>query len=266
MSSVVAGGPGLVAVGSDFNIDGDSDAAVWTSPDGFNWSRVPHDEAVFGGAGEQGMSSVVAGGPGLVAVGSDGIGVWVLTSSDQDFDPVDADAAVWTSSDGITWSRVPHDEAVFGGEGGHVMLSVTSRGPGLVAVGAASSVDTGDKPSNADAAVWVSVDGFTWSRVPHDPEVFAVSDRDWMASVIAGGPGLVAVGSTGDVQTTHNAAVWTSADGITWTLLTQSQDSCHDEMWSVADGTFGLVAVGQSGCGPATGGIWHAAVSSQGRP
>jgi len=43
---------------------------------------VPHDEAVFGGAGDQWMRSVVMGGPGLVAVGFDSSGG-------------DWDAAVW---------------------------------------------------------------------------------------------------------------------------------------------------------------------------
>ncbi len=117
MSSVTVGGPGLVAVGSAAN-----DGAVWTSPDGIIWSRVPHDEAVFGGGGVQGMSSVTAGGPGLVAVGWDGLGG-------------DDNAAVWTSPDGIIWSRVPHDEAAFGEAEGAGMLSVTFGGPGLVAVG-----------------------------------------------------------------------------------------------------------------------------------
>ncbi len=90
---------------------------VSTIPDPISssgWSRVPHDETVFGGLEEQiNMWSVTVGGPGLVAVGSDG-----------------PDAAVWTSPDGITWSQVPHDAAVFGGE----MNSVTVGGPGLVAV------------------------------------------------------------------------------------------------------------------------------------
>ncbi len=56
-----------------------------------------------------------------------------------------ATAAVSSS----TWSRVPHDEAVFGGEGSQLMLSVTVGGPGLVAVGGAGSGD------DLDAAVWV---------------------------------------------------------------------------------------------------------------
>ncbi len=52
MWSATAGGPGLVAVGSDAG-GGDVDAAVWTSPDGITWSRVPLDEAVFGGTADQ---------------------------------------------------------------------------------------------------------------------------------------------------------------------------------------------------------------------
>jgi hypothetical protein len=110
---------------------------VWTSPDGITWSRVHDDEAVFGGERDQVMVSVTVGGPGLVAVGSDGSGG-------------DEDAAVWTSPDGFTWSRVPHDEAVFGGEGDQVILSVTIGGPGLAAVG--REVSGGD----SDAAVWVA--------------------------------------------------------------------------------------------------------------
>ena len=61
---------------------------MWTSADGITWSRVPHDESVFGGALTQEMNSVTAGGPGLVAVGIDGLGndgdeaVWVLARED----------------------------------------------------------------------------------------------------------------------------------------------------------------------------------------
>ena len=44
---------------------GDEHAAVWTSVDGITWSRVPHDEGVFGGddgEDDQRMNSVIAGG------------------------------------------------------------------------------------------------------------------------------------------------------------------------------------------------------------
>jgi len=143
----------------------------WSSS--LTWSRVPHDAAVFGGNGGQGLVSVTVGGPGLVAVGWD-----------------EGDAMVLTSVDGVTWSRVPHDEEVFGGaEDGHYtsMDSVTAGGPGLVAVGW----------DPMGAAAWTSVDGITWSRVPHDAAVFGAQPKPLleMRSIIAGGPGLVAVGA-----------------------------------------------------------------------
>ena len=230
MFSVTAGGPGLVAVGSDETI-GDEVAAVWTSVDGITWSRVPHDEAIFGGEGHQAMFSVTAGGPGLVAVGSD------ETIGDEV-------AAVWTSVDGITWSRVPHDEAIFGGEGHQAMFSVTAGGPGLVAVGW--------DLSGGVAAVWTSVDGITWSRVPHDEAIFGGRGSRWMDGVTVGGPGLVAVGvdqRADDISYPGaDAAVWTSADGITWSRVPHDEaifgGAGNQRMFSVTVGGPGLVAVG----------------------
>ena len=73
------------------------------------------------------MSSVTVGGPGLVAVGQEGVNSQGYTGAGS--------AMVWTSVDGMSWSRVPHDEAVFGGEGAQFMHSVSAGGPGLVAVG-----------------------------------------------------------------------------------------------------------------------------------
>jgi hypothetical protein len=155
---------------------------VWTSVDGITWSRVPHDEAVFGGVDEQSMFSVTVGGPGLVAVGWDG--------SDEDFD-----AAVWTSVDGITWSRVPHNEAVFGGASTQKIQAVTVTGSGLVAVGRDGPGSDSNPPAPPNhAAVWTSVDGIIWSRVPHDEAVFGGGAGYSMGSVTVGGPGLVATG------------------------------------------------------------------------
>jgi hypothetical protein len=200
MFGVTAGGPGLVAVGRDGPVaDGEGDAAVWTSLDGFTWSRVPHDEDVFGGQGEQRIVSVTAGGSGLVAVGFD-----------RPAEQGEGNAVVWTSPDGFTWSRVPHDEDVFAtsGEqypaGAHEerMLSVTAGGPGLVAAGFDSVDDCG-----WDSAVWTSPDGLTWSRVPDERACFTthygVYDR--MLSVTVGPAGLAAVG---EEHHPGAAAVW----------------------------------------------------------
>jgi hypothetical protein len=240
MVAVSAFGSGLVAVGSDES-GGDADAAVWTSPDGFNWGRVPHDEAVFGGDNDQGMFSVSTFGSGLVAVGYDGSGN-------------DRDAAVWTSPDGFNWSRVPHDEAVFGGDHWQGMISVVAVGAGLVAVGYDES------GGDSDAAAWTSPDGFNWSRVPHDEAVFGGDNNQAMYWAVASDSRLVAVGrdrSGGDAD----AAVWTSLDGVTWARAPHDEavfgGSGDQGMWWVVAVGAGLVAVGydESG-GDSDAAVW----------
>jgi hypothetical protein len=204
---------------------------------------VAHDEAVFGAAQGLGntatMNSVTVGGPGLVAVGSDGL-----------------HAAVWTSADGITWSRVARDDGAFGGldycQAGPTISSVTAGGPGLVAVG--SDVD---EYCGAFAAVWTSVDGITWSRVQEDGRVFG---SQTINDVIATDFGLVAVGSR-DGDTHGSAVVWTSPDGIRWSQLAHDETALGgvgDQMiMSVTETGSGLVAVGSDTRGSIT---THAAV------
>lgn len=241
--AMTGGGPGLVAVGSDFG-GTDSNAAVWISPDGLAWSRVPHDEAVFGGPGSQSMAAVVAGGPGVVAVGSDDAGG-------------DRDAAVWTSPDGVVWSRVPHDEAVFGGAEDQKMTSVAAGGPGLVAVGV-------DAPGGDwNVAVWVSSDGVAWSRVPHDEAALGGPEGQSVRRVAAWSGGLVAVGQA-SAAGEYYAAVWTSADGIAWSRVPHDEavfggPGTQAAAWVVPFGA-GLVAVGIDG--PAGGfdaAVWTSA-------
>lgn len=245
MHSVTAGGPGLVAVGSGFE-----GAAVWTSPDGITWSRIPHDPLVFGVGPAAGdvwgsrteMRSVTVGGPGLVAVGSSTTGAGSESSDGITFthNPGSGSAVVWTSPDGITWTRIPHDEAVFAGEGHQAMDSVAVAGSGLVAVGlsevytVASAGEDGLISNGSRAAVWTSPDGITWTRVPHDEAIFGPTDADpdqGMSSVIGIGPGVVAVGG----------ATWTSLDGITWIRLASDPDTGFNDITS--DGPR-LVAVG----------------------
>ncbi len=194
MYGVVAGGPGFVAVGWDDG-DGDRDAAVWTSVDGLAWTRVHHVEAVFGGPSDQTMNAVTVGEDGrLVAVGSD-TGI------------ADGGAAVWTSTDGVHWTRVPHVEAVFGGSGFQSMEGVTHGGPGFVAGG---KVFYG---ATTVAAAWISADGIVWEREPHDPAVFGRSDFEEMRAVTVDGLGLVVGVGDAEVSSRFVAAVWTNA---TW--------------------------------------------------
>ena len=193
MYSVTVGGPGLVAVGSAWTVEGPvSGAAVWTSEDGISWSRAIVDSE------SGGMYYVTAGGPGLVAIGDVIVEDWSV----EEEGPVEfAWPRMWTSVDGSTWTRVPQDL------GSGWVNGVTDGGPGLVAVGSADNFDS--------AAVWTSPDGLTWTRVPHDETVLGGNS---MNDVVAGGPGLVAVG--GNVV---NAAAWTSPDGLTWTQVPPAQ-------------------------------------------
>jgi hypothetical protein len=248
MSAVVVGGPGQVDVGGERSTGGhpsgvpldddrDDDAAVWTSVDGSVWTRVPHDEEVFGLAR---MWTVVAGGPGLVAFGDD---------LQQEVVGRGNAVGVWVSRDGLSWSRVLVDEAGFAGA---TVESVVAGGPGLVAVGHTGTDGDyveGLPDDNWDAAVWVSPDGMSWSRVPHDEAVFGGDGPVAIYDVTVGGPGLVAVGGGH-----RGAIVWTSEDGFAWVRVPHdesifqgvlTQPFITSPMVSVAAGEQGLLAVGE---------------------
>jgi hypothetical protein len=219
--SVAAGGPGLVAVGQD-GPTGDERAVVWVSADGYEWSRI--DDSALGGPGNQEILSVAAAGPGLVAAGHDN------SSGDRD-------AAVWVSADGYEWSRI-HDSAL-GGPGNQEIYSVAAGGPGLVAAGR-------DAPAgDSDAAVWVSADGYAWTRIDN-AATFGGPDRQGIYSVTAGGPGLVAAGYDGPAGDS-DVAVWVSADGYEWTRIRDMAvfgGAGEQESLSVTPGGPGLVAAG----------------------
>ena len=96
MHSVTAAGAGVVAVGADGGFYATrGDAVVWTSVDGITWSRVPHDEAVFGGAE---MYSVTVGGGGLVAVGDESL---------ERGEPAERQAAIESGDPVIVWVAEP---------------------------------------------------------------------------------------------------------------------------------------------------------------
>ncbi|HXJ62342.1 MAG TPA: hypothetical protein VNN79_01180 [Actinomycetota bacterium] len=189
---------GFVAVGTS-TLNGDSDAAVWTSTDGQVWTRVPDPGNVLGGPGNQGMIDVQTFGTELVAGGFSA-------------GTADIDGAVWTSSNGTDWTRV--DSAQLGGDGDQVIdrILVTkpvegSAVPAIVAGG--TSTVNGDE----DAAIWYSNDGTTWNRETSTGAALGGQNAQAINTIGQHGATLVAVGidaSAGD----PNAGVWTAESPV----------------------------------------------------
>lgn len=188
MLGVTSFGEELVVVGFGTTEGGNRDASVWVGSGGL-WNRIEDDS--LGGDGDQQMTAVLAAGPGLVAVGFD----------DSDGDE---DAAVWTSTDGRNWERVP-PEAAFDGPGAQRMHSLVLVRSVLVA-GGSSETARGD----SNGAIWLSVDGKEWMRQsPSAISAGALADlgQQRINSLEVFGRRLVAVGTETRAKD-DQAAVW----------------------------------------------------------
>jgi class 3 adenylate cyclase len=187
MRGIAASGQTLVAVGED-GLAGSYDAAAWFSKDGMRWHRRKQSPEVFGGPGEQIMTSLVASERGFVAVG------WATVSSDLD-------AQVWTSEDGMEWSRLGYDQKIFGGAGDQLLWGVEASDGTFIAVG------RDEYGGGSDAAVWTSQDGLDWSRTPSEESVFGGDRAQEMKFVAAVGTRLVGAGWDGSGRK-QDAAIW----------------------------------------------------------
>jgi len=175
MFDAAALGAEVFAVGFLTTDAGDRDAAIWVESGG-GWSRVDQDS--LRDPGNQQINAVLPAGPGLVAVGTDDSGG-------------DLDAAVWTSTDGQTWTRVPHVEATLGGPGTQRMSSLCVFGKAIVAAGYS---DTASGDSNG--AIWLSSDGTSWTRQgPVASSPLGGQGRQRINGLVVLGQKLIAVGS-----------------------------------------------------------------------
>jgi serine/threonine protein kinase len=136
IEAVIAGGPGLIAVGSDTS-SGRTEAAVWTSPDGRNWSRAPASDIGPAGEGNQGMSAVTR------------LGAWFVAGGWSDGSSGDADGAIWLSADGVHWTN--ELAAVLGGPGRQQIDALAPFGPEQLVAGGSSRI-----AHDQQAAVWVA--------------------------------------------------------------------------------------------------------------
>jgi class 3 adenylate cyclase len=232
-------GTGLVAVGTD-DLGNDLDAAVWISRDGVEWSRVPHDEAVFGGSQDQVLQRVSATASGFVAVGSDSSGG-------------DLDAAVWFSNDGVSWIREDRGEEAFGGETDQQMRDAVSLEDGSVV-----AVGYDGLKGDYDAAAWIGTRG-RWRRVPIPTEVAGGAGAQVMTSVTAFDGALVVSGR--EVRGGSDGAIWYVTEDGRWTRVTHDgafTGPGDQTVWGVTSSPIGLLASGNDSRGGGFDAVlWH---------
>jgi hypothetical protein len=137
---LIAGGPGLLAVGTRYGDSHYNGAVAWSSVDGVTWTEA----AEIPGGEDAAIADVVAFDGGFVAVGGRGDELAQL------------DAAVWRSADGVQWSAVDLDASP-----SHQSFSGVAVVDGRLVATASVQVQP---PALWSAAIWSSADGTSWSR------------------------------------------------------------------------------------------------------
>ncbi|HET9250028.1 MAG TPA: BTAD domain-containing putative transcriptional regulator, partial [Actinomycetota bacterium] len=202
MTGVVRSPEGLLVMGGFVDGPEDQEAAIWTAETPAVVDRI--EDPDLGGPGDQQINAIVVGGPGFVAVGEEDI--------DGDIDPV-----VWTSTDGEEWDRVADPANAFVGVGEQHMYAVArSVDPdvGLVAAGTdvlPPDADVSEPEGHWDAAVWTSIDGEHWIRLPgDDPSMSSLADqgRQEIKAVLPIEGGFLALGAEGESGSNWDGRVW----------------------------------------------------------
>jgi hypothetical protein len=162
------------------------------------WNRIDDLEVFSGGR----LAAVSLTSSGFVAVGTD---------------ELPADAAVWVSADGTSWTRVVSD--AFSGvaddngvDGDQHMNDVIETIHGTVAVGAGEF----SQRHEVDAGVWILRET-EWERVEHESLTGEGSQQ--AATIIEFHGGLYAAGSS-ESAGNFMPVVWSSADGVDWEVAT----------------------------------------------
>jgi class 3 adenylate cyclase len=176
---VIARSGGFVVVGGTGvpDLEDEGDAAVWLSPTGLEWERV--DSPDFVRPQGQRMMSVVRTPPGFLAAGFDS------AAGNQD-------AALWRSPDARDWRRIPHDEAHLGGVSDQVITAL-AKGPGFFA-----ALGWDGTEENKDAALWLSLNGLDWRRMPHDENVLGGDGAQEFRGVVIDGMEIMGAGASGE--------------------------------------------------------------------
>lgn len=199
----------------------DGAAVVWTSIDGIAWAPVGGDPRGFGRGG---VNDVAVAPEGLVAAG------WL---EDEEL----WDGAIWTSADGDTWQRLPAE--ILAGPEDTVVYRVVVRAGGWFVRGwdgsheerirceqagrVASIAPSEPLPATrrnfscgwGHEAHWITANGRNFVEVvpPAGPVPAKPGELIEFRLVVAGGPGLVALGEGWDLGA---SSIFVSQDGLEW--------------------------------------------------
>jgi hypothetical protein len=221
---------GIRALGDGSSGDSKEDPAAWVSTDaGATWRQAT------GTGFTDGVIEDVAFGPGgWVAVGSDGY--------------TTRGAAVWTSPDGLRWTRVTGQPALKNGR----MSNILATGPGYMAVGNSIS-----GAPEVRAAVWTSPDGVHWSQPSLD---FPGAIWGWSSAGIVewNGRDVIFTRPIGSVPPNPLVTtVWSTPDGLTWARAGQQSGEVNGVTVALPNA---LATVGSlSEAGPGGRAAWVAA-------
>lgn len=205
---------GVIWTGSRFLATELVEPVLFDSVDGRTWHRQPP----FKTTGRSSGPHLVAAGPdGLVAVGGGS----------------NVELVLWRSTDGLTWSSVPDQDAFHSRDGAFQgVAGLVASASGWTAIGSEFYMCVPTCPLRG--IVLTSNDGAHWTRLAEQPEL-----RHAEIHGIARGPsGFVAVG-TRLLDPEHAdaglaAALWTSPDGRDWAPVGQSSTPGVPELpgWS----------------------------------
>ncbi|MFM9080188.1 MAG: hypothetical protein ACKOTE_08670, partial [Opitutaceae bacterium] len=192
LQGVAYGGGNFVAVGASSDpVSRATLVPIQVSTDGLTWRRAnPHP-------GFSALSAVTYGQSRFVAVG--------------------ANSAVFTSSDGLTWTK--------GTVNATAALACVAAGPSLFVAGSGS-------------AIYSSPDGLTWTQ--------RITSLPWAVRGVAYGAGrFVALGDGGNIRHSADGVTWTTGtSGVTANLLAVSW---WEDVGFIATGASGTILTSTDG-------------------
>jgi hypothetical protein len=194
--------------------------AVWTSPDGADWSRAKVEPVTLDGAVDRLL--------GVARSGSTAAAVGVAFNRNEGV----ARPSAWASQAGGPWREAPANRELFGGPKGQGVTGVGAGPLGLAVLGPRSGAD-----NRTFVAVWRSRDGRSWSPPRQDPALTASPTEPVVPlSVAVGSRAIVVAGKAIRVDDPADGAIWTGTAG-----LVPADPTASDLHWArVAPGPAGL--------------------------